>query len=276
MVDEAQDWPPFEIDLLRRLYGTRSLVIADGMDQLVRGQRANWFVGLSKSERLLVNLVKCLRMKRNLAVFASALAERAGVGLDIVPSDKAGGGKVIVVSGDWSKHRALHEALEQASRDAHNQPVDWLFCVPGSSIDDQSRRHSDVYQALRSWGHECWDGVDPSIRKDFPRSPSEYRVVHYQSARGLEGWTVVLEHLDEFWEERRRHKLSLGFVGDEESSMSSLEELAQHYAWQWVFIALTRPIDSLVITLKNLNSPISRTVEAIAQALPDIVDRRTG
>jgi hypothetical protein len=274
MIDEAQDWPSFEIELLRKLYGAPKLVIADGMDQLVRGQRANWFVGLSKADRLLVNLVKCMRMKRNLAVFAAALAEKARVGLDIVPSDQAGGGKVIVVRGEWSMHRSLHDDLERASRNANNQPVDWLFCVPGSSIDDQSRRHSDVYQALRSWGFECWDGVDPTIRKDFPRSPSEYRVVHYQSARGLEGWTVVLEHLDRFWDERREHKLRLGLVGDEEDSLSSLDDLAMLYAWQWVFIALTRPIDTLVVTLDDLGSPVSRAIEEVARSLPDIIDWR--
>lgn len=271
MVDECQDWPPYEIELLKELYGSNSIVVADGMDQLVRGQRANWFVGLAKNERQLINLVKCLRMKRNLAVFAKALAEGAGVSLDVIENDQAGGGKIIVVKGDWAEHRALHEKLEAAAKDANNEPVDWLFCVPESSIDHDDRRHSDVYRALRQWGYECWDGVDPAIRKDFPRSTGEYRVVHYQSARGLEGWTVVLENLDQFWDERRTHKMRVGFVGDEEDSMASIEELADHYAWHWVFIALTRPIDTLVITLDDMASPFSRALERVAQRLPDVI-----
>jgi hypothetical protein len=47
-VDEAQDWPADERDLLRRFYLSSQFVIADGVDQFVRGQTAcDWQVGLA-------------------------------------------------------------------------------------------------------------------------------------------------------------------------------------------------------------------------------------
>src|SRR5262249_47883943 len=70
IVDEAQDWPSNEIETLKRLYDPRQFCLADGIDQLVRGQRANWDSGVEKKDRTVIPLRKCLRMKANLAVFA--------------------------------------------------------------------------------------------------------------------------------------------------------------------------------------------------------------
>ena len=74
-VDEAQDWPEDERDLLRRFYPSSQSVITDGVDQFVRGQAScDWQAGLSKSAVRVVNLTTCLRMKANLAHFANQFA----------------------------------------------------------------------------------------------------------------------------------------------------------------------------------------------------------
>lgn len=275
IVDEAQDSPAGEVALLKRLYAPENIVISDGLDQLVRGERADWLAGIPKDKRIVLNEVRCLRMKRNLAVFSSELAERAGLNLDIVPNDKAGGGRVILIEGDWAKQRDLHDELVRDATEAHNEAVDSLFCVPSDAVSrENGLTRSDIARALESWGHEAWDGVDVRARHDFPRSTSEFRVVNYHSCRGLEGWNVVLERLDAFWEERRKDKLDRGLTEAEKSAMQSLDDLASREAWRWVFIALTRPIDTLVITLGDLRNPLSREIVRVAEALPDIVDNR--
>jgi len=275
VVDEAQDWPPHEVALLKRLYDPRTIAIADGVDQLVRGERADWLGGTSRDTRLLVNLVHCLRMKRNLAVFAAALADEAGISLDILPSEKAGGGRVVLVEGSWSSHRELHEELAGQAAAANNEPIDSLYCVPTASIiEDGMTRTSALSRALADWGLETWDGVDERKRQDFPRSISEHRVVHYMSCRGLEGWTVVLENLDQFWSERLELKKSEGLAPSEIEGLHSLDDLAAKQAWRWTFIALTRPIDTLVITISDLDNPLSKALLKVARDFPDIVENR--
>lgn len=275
MVDEAQDSPAGEVALLKRLYMPEFITISDGLDQLVRGERADWFTGIAREKRLVLSEVRCLRMKRNLAVFAAELAERAGLNLDIAPNDKAGGGRVILVQGAWATQRELHDELARDAAVAHNEPVDSLFCVPSDAVCWQGgQAQSDIARALQSWGYDAWDGVNEGIRQDFPRSTRAFRVVNYHSCRGLEGWNVVLERLDAFWEERRKEKRERGITDAERDSMQSLEDLASREAWRWVFIALTRPLDTLVITLGDLSSPLSQEIIRVAESLPDIVDNR--
>lgn len=277
MVDEAQDTPSHEVQMLKLLYATEDLVISDGLDQLVRGRRSDWFNGVSKEKRLFISLVRCLRMKRNLSVFASSLAEKVGLNLDIAPNDMAGGGRVLVVKGSWLGHRALHDELSKSAKEANNEPVDSLFCVPSSSISWKGgRAKSNLATALQGWGMQVWDGVAEDNRKDFPRSTQELRVVNYHSCRGLEGWNVVLDELDAFWEERRQKKIEEGLSEDEALGMQSLADLAVREAWRWVFIALTRPIDTLVISLSDLTSPLSRVILDMAKAMPDVIEYRVG
>ena len=38
----GRDWPQAEADLLTRLYDPSTILVADGLDQLVRGERTNW------------------------------------------------------------------------------------------------------------------------------------------------------------------------------------------------------------------------------------------
>jgi hypothetical protein len=274
MVDEAQDSPRPEVNLVKRLYDPAAIVIADGLDQLVRGERADWLAGIARDDRLVLSLVQCLRMKRNLAVFLIALAERVGLDLDIVPNERAGGGRVVIASGSWSTQRALHDELAAYAAEAKNEPVDSLFCVPDEAISRGRPKRSDVAAALESWGEASWDGVDGGNRRDFPRSTGEYRIVNYKSCRGLEGWNVVLEDLDVFWKERFRRKMEAGLSAVESEQLHDLDELARVEAWRWCFIALTRPIDTLVITLADPASTLGRAVLAVAENFPDVVESR--
>lgn len=42
LVDEGQDWPQVEADLIKLLYTPESICVADGLDQLVRGRATDW------------------------------------------------------------------------------------------------------------------------------------------------------------------------------------------------------------------------------------------
>jgi hypothetical protein len=273
LIDEAQDWPQAEADLLARIYGPTRISLADGLSQLIRGEPTNWReqTVLIKGGEAPRSLREGLRMKASLCKFANAIADEAGLQWHVTPNSQASGGRIILALGNYAQLDDLQEAvLRDAIRDG-NMPVDLLHCVPPSSIKalENMRRRSDLGKSFEAKTWELWDAVDPETRRTFPRSASSLRIVQYESCRGLEGWTTVLDGLDEFWDLKRLTTLS------SDQALSGLidPELHAHaVAWQWCMIPLTRPIDTLVITFRDANSQLARVVATVAARMPDIVE----
>lgn len=265
IVDEAQDWPADEAGLLTDLYGAELIALADGLSQLIRGSATDWkspkdgeFAGGMKSLR------EGLRMKASLCRFANAVADEAGFQWHVTPNKQAAGGRVIVMYGDYSRQGHLQRSLLSSAIQDGNLPIDMLHCVPPSSIEaSNGRRGSKLAAAFARQGWESWDGVDDVVRKSFPRSAGELRIVQYESCRGLEGWTVVLDGLDEFWDRKREEALK----------ESSYPAEAESVAWRWCMIPMTRPIDTLVITIRNKESMLARVLAKVSSKMPDTVEQ---
>lgn len=277
LVDEAQDWPQVEADLLVALYGTQSIALADGLSQLVRGAPTDWTAhsGGSTNTEGQRSLRDGLRMKANLAKFANALAGEAGFQWRVTPNKQAPGGRIIVAYGNYASMDALQKDLLRAAIKAGNQPIDTLHCVPPSTIHQQDgKRHSDLGHAFASIGWECWDAVDELTRRTFPRSVMALRVVQHESCRGLEGWTTVLDGLDEFWELKRKQALA-DLASGTHPEVVDPGLHSEAVAWRWCMIPLTRPIDTLVITIRDKSSPLARALERVALDFPDVVELAT-
>ena len=273
IVDEAQDWPQAEADLLKALYGPKNICLADGINQLLRGKRTDWGAGVNAELVEVLTLGKCLRMKRNLSVFANKVAVYGGTRWEAKPNDKAGGGKVIILLRPYHNYNELHTTLLETAKNMGNAELDFLHCVPSSSVlTRDGKKYSDVGTFLATEGYDIWDGVDDSLRKDFPRSRNQFRIVQYASCRGLEGWTVVLHQADRYWEECRYRKEKEGLSDAEVMAFEDLGEVAEREAWQKAMIPLTRPIDTLVITLEALDSRFSRSLLDIARDCSDFVE----
>lgn len=272
-VDEGQDWPSGETALLKVLYDPTRLCVADGVDQLVRGGRADWRKGLARDKRSTLPLGKCLRLKRNLSLFVSELARQTGSAWDAEPNAEAGGGRVIICTKPYAKMRSLHERLVEDLRSDGNNCVDMLVCVPPDGVvTRQDARESLIGAAMNEWGQAYWDGVDPQARSDFPRDPGQVRIVQYASCRGLEGWTVVLDGFDRFLEVTFESKLAAGLSPDEEEGFVDLDKAADGEAWRWGLIALTRAIDTLVLQLDDPSGWFGCQVLSVARNFPDFVE----
>jgi hypothetical protein len=272
-IDEAQDWPQSEADLIKLLYPIKSICIADGIDQLLRGKRTDWNKNVSNENRGVISLNRCLRMKRNLAVFANKVAEAGRINWAVSPNDMAGGGKVIILIGDYSNNPSLHPSLVEAAKSKGNSEIDFLFCMPSTQlIKDDSNTQSHLGNFLLNQGYEIWNGVDEKQRKDFPRSKGQFRLVHYNSCRGLEGWTVILEHADSYWNECFRNRKNDALLNQEPFLFEDVEELASSFAWQRIMIALTRPIDTLVVSLKEQDSIFSKAILDIAYKNSEFIE----
>lgn len=270
-VDEGQDWPSGETALLKVLCSPRQLCIADGIDQFTRGQRADWRKGIPREERKTHSLTTCLRLKRNLSLFVGEVARSTGMGWEAEANPAAGGGRLIVLCKPYETAQELHEQLVRELRDDGNAPIDMLFCVPPDGVErDGNGVRSSMSTVLSKWGTETWDGVDPHARLDFPRSSNQARIVQYASCRGLEGWTVVLDRFDRFLEHIASWKRSSDAGGTE--GFVDLETASDREAWRWGMIALTRPIDTLVIQLQDAESKYARQVLDIASTMEDFAE----
>ena len=259
LVDEGQDWPEEERDLLFALFGSDRLIVADGVDQFVRNQkRCDWMKGVSA--RQIVTLKKSLRLKKNLCQIATAFAEKVGVEWDMEPNDDIHGGHVKLLLGPYA--RDAHTKIMESHNKAGNKPIDALFCMTGA-VGARSARFPEE---LASWGFKVWDGTTSEGREHFATDVEQHRIVKYESCRGLEGWTVVCLDFDQFFDrqviEGQSHEREL-FV--------SAEEAGLRFAARWSLIPLTRAIDTLVIQLEE-HSALGQQLLSVASAYKDFVE----
>jgi len=273
LIDEGQDWPEDERDLLRFLYPARQFVIADGVDQFVRSESAcDWKAGLAKSDVRVIALARCLRMKAALALFANALAEELGLGgWHVEANHDAPGGRVIVVEGDYFASRELHDRLMHANETDGNQPVDALVCVPPALVirEEGCGIRSAAAEKLAAWGHAVWDGVSTEVRDSYATSTQQVRVVQYDSCRGLEGWIVIALGIDEFF---RYKEQSWQPPGGQGVPYSDDPAARSRFASRWLMIPLSRAVDTLVLEVGAGRSRLKESLQRVADRNPDFVE----
>jgi len=273
LIDEGQDWPEDERDLLRCFYPARQFVIADGMDQFVRSEHAcDWKVGLAKADTRVIALARCLRMKAVLAQFANALAEELGLGgWRVEANQDAPGGRVIVVEGDYFASRDLHDRLMRSNEADGNQPVDALVCVPPAHVFREEGQGVCSVAAVRlaGWGHAVWDGVSTEVRDSYATSAQQMRVVQYDSCRGLEGWIVIALGIDEFF---RYKEQSWQPPSGQETAYSDDPAIRHRFATRWLMIPLSRAVDTLVLEVGTGRSRLKEALQRVADRHSDFVE----
>lgn len=271
MADEGQDWPQDEAEIIKLVYGTERIVTADGIDQLLRGQRCDWQRGVPEEGRKLVRLRRCLRMKANLASFANSIARQARIDWSTEPNPEAAGGRIIILRGSYGSHPDIHQKLVTDAKAAGNEVIDFLVCVPFTDVVQHgSVRHSGLGRLLANSGSEIWDATDRDVRRDFARGVNTLRIVQYQSCRGLEGWTVIAEGLDRHWRTCFEHYLNDHDTSDD--FFHTPEDAARSDAWHRTLIPLTRSIDTLVITLEYPESDAAKAILTVAQKHKDFAE----
>lgn len=274
-IDESQDWPEDERDLLYYLYGYKNVIAADGVDQLVRSTKLiDWREDpVVKGNSQLVPLRRSLRLKSTLC---QAVAELANIidypFWDLVPEEGTYGGHVIVVEGNILSP-AFAKTLHAITVKDGNEPIDVLFCVPPAwVVREGDRSYSRVSRWCNQNGYEVWDGVDNEERHEIPTSSSQFRVVQYDSCRGLEGWSVVACAIDEFYQYK---------VNTAEFSEAATQDMyfdkdksAQEFAKRWLMIPMTRAIDTLIINLSDADTFVGKALKELHKNHPETVEWR--
>ena len=265
LLDEAQDWPDNERDFIRAIYPPNDFVVADGRDQLIRRNRnCDWKAGLRKDQYEVIQCERSFRLKRNLAHFANRMA--AELGLDYWEVDQNNdlpGGRVIIIEGNYFDKPGLHSDLVKSSAELGNKPVDMLACVPPRENTDERDICAEKAEGFGKLGQRIWNGTDPQLRRIPPTEANELRLVHYESCRGLEGWTTINFGFDRFYTQKKGLARIPG-PGDPED-ITDRELWATRVAGAWAMIPLTRAIDTLVIEVSKNDSDIKAILQKASQ-----------
>lgn len=268
LIDEAQDFSDLEKKILFKIYGASRLVVADGVDQFIRvGNRQIWEKGVEKS---LVRKPKTMelerRQKSNLVSFVNAFARLANINWNVKPNDELPGGEIKI----YSKFmKSTYDMLKANCNKNNCENYDILILEPPTQVttDNNGNRFfskADIY--TQKAGIPIFDGINDKNRTTYP-TKDQCRVYQYDSCRGLEGWCVVCADFDELI----KYKLDTYKPTDNELCFDP--EVAK---WRsvllWALMPLTRPIDTLVITLSNTDSEIGKILKQLADTYPDFID----
>jgi len=273
-VDEAQDWPQDEIDILRHLYGSERVTVSDGVDQFVRPSVADWTAGVVKGGLQPRRLKRSMRMKSNIAAFASDMAAAMGLSdWDVEPNIDAAGGRVIVIEGQLAERPGILHDLAKDALALGNYPVDMLACVPPAlvraSAADGLCLPASAYVLS---GGQVWDGTARDIREHFADHREQLRFVQYDSCRGLEAWISVNYGLDELWNYKFNQARSSAVKDD---LLLSEEDYATTHAARWIMIPLTRAMDTLVIQVGDGAGPLKTALKSVYARRRDFIEWRS-
>ena len=268
LIDEAQDWSIEERNLILLLYDENKILVADGGQQFVRGiTPCDWTV---VKERNNIKLKYCLRQKNNLVKFLNHYAKMINSSSSkVLSSGELVGGKVIIIR---NKDQFFHTIKVERNelKKAGNVAYDLLFIVPPTLVENcEGHRHFKMLKEFERKGILLWDGTNDDNRLDFSIDLNESRVLQYDSARGLEGWTVCCMDFDEFMQ--IKEKQFNPNEGGNPLLLESAEDRKKKYLLNWAMIPLTRAIDTLIITLQDEKSYYSAQLLNLAQQHPDYI-----
>jgi hypothetical protein len=267
-IDESQDWFYDEIKIIRHLYDTKNIIISDGMDQIVRGSRSSWTLGLKEKEKSVFLLDKSLRMKGNLTLFANSFASHLGVkGWSLNTNSSIKGGLVNIFVGDlWSAIPFAKELIEKSINQKNNL-ID-LLCFTSPNLSSLLMDQDFLNKFKAALGCDVFEGFRADIRRTGALDVNALRVYQYESSRGLEGWLTICFDFDGFYQHRVQRAL-LDYEGLNDKSLSK-DEWVNREVNSWILMTLTRSIDSIFIHLSDEDSDIARKLKSLAISQPDI------
>ena len=112
---------------------------------------------------------------------------------------------------------------------------------------------------------KIWNGIVERKSKLSVPASSETRFIYYESCRGLEAWNVLCVDLDTFFYSRLSSKEAELYARTNQNLFLDDEALKSEFALHWVYMALTRPIDTLYIKVVVPSNEFSKEIIDIAK-----------
>ena len=270
LIDEAQDWNDVEKQVLFKIFGQEKIVVADGVDQFIRGsQKQNWTRGIHQSNFNKKTETKGLRQKYNLVNFVNCFAKVSGLNWEVTPDEKLHGGRIIISTKPYNAE--LHNRILADCISDKNAAYDMLILTPPQLVDrsNPDRINFKQYDDYLKQGIKLYDGTNNTIRTQYPTNLELCRLFQYDSCRGLEGWTAVCLDFDQLFKYKMDSYID---VPKDELALETTEERAKRYVTLWALMPLTRAIDTLVITLSDPHSEMAIRLEEVRHKMPDVIE----
>ena len=142
MIDEAEDWNTFEVEILYSIFGPSKIVISQAPDQKVRASndpkwvKPRWRIDYDFVQ---TNEKKQFRQKANLVSFVNQFAEKFNLAWELEPNEEFAGGKVIITP---KYNLELHNDLYSECQKSGNKAYEMLFLVAPSKIKSDGDKNS--------------------------------------------------------------------------------------------------------------------------------------
>lgn len=159
---------------------------------------------------------------------------------------------------------------------AQNNRINAVVDVTDTIVFQNQRENS-----IKDIGHKDYDGTkdmrvyDCTINSKSDLNPGhcDTRFLFYDSCRGLEAWNVMCIDLDSFFWEKRDCEEARNYAIEQSGLIQEDQSLFQtHYSAIWCYMALSRPMDTLYISLHNTDNDFSKKILDIAKTCGDAVE----
>ena len=292
IIDEAQDCTFEEKLILTKLKGPETIIVATGgADQLIRRAREQDWSRCNNRPVPYEGLTlypTSYRQKGNLIEFVNLFCASYGIYSSIkIPPQTIGLGRVIIDIRDYDGYPEdlIKDLMKDGEMNGCTPCESMLFLLPHKdytsvrsnneqinisetltvSITDDKQRSISSHINMESVKE--WDGTPPNKSMLPLPSSDQTRLIYYDSCRGLEAWSVFCLNLDLFFKEKESCDDAQKYADEQRELFMTDEEKKKKYAAMWCYMAMTRPINTLIIRLKYKND-FSENLLSIAQRLP--------
>jgi hypothetical protein len=244
LIDEGQDWPDLKKQIIFKLFGSQYTIVAVGENQLIEEIIPQiWDEGLVRDQKQKFTLEVSHRNKVNIVDFLGLIGQ--SYDWELINNRNLSGGKVIITN---SYSYSLHNELVVDLQENENSFYDMMF------LGATNEKLNEIEDSINSFGHKGFVANRTENRnKMFPLD--QFRIISYQACRGLEAWTVVCYEWDEFIKQLMN-----------KMNTHSIQKAIESFN----LIVMTRAIDTLVITLKDPESEVSKQLINTATKNPGL------
>ena len=259
LIDEAQDCDEIERDLLVKIFGINNCVVSIGNRQIVRKKmnEVNWALGTNLDERNVVSLKISHRNKKDLTDFFNSFSKIHfdSKQWDLKENRNLNGGNLFLLN-TKNYNKFFQNELDNNLIENKNSKYDLMFLTPNKDYGIV------IKNILDDWNYRSWilSGFNETTEEEsYSKFPIDaYRIVNYQSCRGLEAWTLVIWNLDVIIQ---NIKFQLFKDFPETSEYEKIEQINN-----WLLMIFTRAIDTLVITFENTESEEYKMIINLAKS----------
>lgn len=292
LIDEAQDCNNYEKLILMKIYGAENIVVTSGgKDQLIRTSLVtDWTRALEAPipADIITLPGRSYRQKANVVKFVNAFGAFYNVASQTKSAEESKGLGRVIIDTRNSIRGFSKEILSQIREEGNVQGCsDYENCIILLPTTGYSSKTTDKEIAIDELDNveivdkttnrkleitsqelNIWNGiVDRKSKLSVPAS-NETRFIYYESCRGLEAWNVMCVDLDTFFYNMRSSKDAERYAGNAmewyanngQILFSDNDDLRNEFALHWIYMAITRPIDTLYIKLANPSNEFSQKI----------------